>query len=144
MSSSWYAIYDLDEFIDNTRKLVFKFFGDKKDSLISDIDTDIDILLKEFSIDEINELNDILSIDESTTIVKSIVRKQYSKTLKRVRYIIDDKNFMKILEELNSRMVSNILNKLVNKGVLDSAFDDEYNDFVFWLKEDNNDKEQKL
>jgi hypothetical protein len=33
-------------------------------------------------------------------------------------------------------MVSNILNSLVNKGVLDSAYDDEQNDFIFWVKEE--------
>jgi hypothetical protein len=41
-------------------------------------------------------------------------------------------------------MVSNILNTLVNKGVLDSAFDTDQNDFIFWVKEDeNNKKDQK-
>lgn len=38
-------------------------------------------------------------------------------------------------------MVSNILNTLVNKGVLDSGYDSEKNDFIFWVKEDANNQE---
>jgi hypothetical protein len=38
-------------------------------------------------------------------------------------------------------MVSNILAKLVGDGLLDSAFDSERNDFIFWIKED--DQKQK-
>jgi hypothetical protein len=39
-------------------------------------------------------------------------------------------------------MISNILSKLVSEGLLDSAFDTEKNDFIFWVKE-NNGKEEK-
>jgi hypothetical protein len=32
-------------------------------------------------------------------------------------------------------MVSNILTKLVSDGIIESAFDTEKNDFIFWVKE---------
>jgi len=31
---------------------------------------------------------------------------------------------------------------LVNKGILDSGYDSEKNDFIFWVKEDADNKEQ--
>ena len=34
-------------------------------------------------------------------------------------------------------MTANILNNLVSKGYVDTAFDEEENDFVFWVKEDS-------
>jgi hypothetical protein len=37
-------------------------------------------------------------------------------------------------------MISNMLNNLVNKGVLDSGFDDESNDFIFWIKDNPDEK----
>ena len=40
-----------------------------------------------------------------------------------------------MIEDLNSRMVSNTINKLVIDGVFEVAFDDEINDFIFWIKE---------
>jgi hypothetical protein len=42
-------------------------------------------------------------------------------------------------------MISNILNNLVNKGVLESAYDADLNDFVFWIKEEDeqNNKDSK-
>ena len=32
-------------------------------------------------------------------------------------------------------MVSNMISNLVKKGLLESAFDEEKNDFVFWKKD---------
>jgi hypothetical protein len=37
-------------------------------------------------------------------------------------------------------MVSNILAKLVNDGLIDSAFDSEKNDFIFWVVDKDNNK----
>ena len=33
-------------------------------------------------------------------------------------------------------MVSNIVHGLVKRGVLHTAFDDEKNDFIFWVKKE--------
>jgi hypothetical protein len=46
-----------------------------------------------------------------------------------------------MLESFNDRMVSNILNKLVNDGYLESAFDEKSNDFIFWVVDKNENKE---
>jgi hypothetical protein len=43
---------------------------------------------------------------------------------------------MAFIESLNSRLVSNMLHKLSMEGFLESAFDSNLNDFVFWVKED--------
>lgn len=43
-----------------------------------------------------------------------------------------------MIETFNSRMVSNMLNNLVNKGVLETAYDSESDDFIFWTKNDTN------
>lgn len=48
---------------------------------------------------------------------------------------------MLIITALNDRLVSNILNSLVNKGLIETAYDDSRNDFVFWVKD--NDKNNK-
>jgi len=44
--------------------------------------------------------------------------------------------FLSIIESLNDRMVSNLLNSLVNRGLVETAYDAEENDFVFWVKDD--------
>ena len=40
-------------------------------------------------------------------------------------------------------MTSNILNGLVNKGIVETAYDDETNDFVFWIKNENKKEKRK-
>jgi hypothetical protein len=39
-------------------------------------------------------------------------------------------------------MVSNIISGLVQKGLVETAFDEEANDFVFWVKNDQEEKEK--
>ena len=38
------------------------------------------------------------------------------------------------MEQLCERMVSNIIQSLVKKGLVETAFDNEKNDFIFWVK----------
>jgi len=40
-------------------------------------------------------------------------------------------------------MVSNILQGLVQRGIVETAFDDESNDFVFWVKNNEENTEEK-
>ena len=42
---------------------------------------------------------------------------------------------------MNHRMTSNILNNLVNKGLVETGYDGNSNDFIFWIKDEN--KEDK-
>jgi len=36
---------------------------------------------------------------------------------------------------MNGRLVSNMLTSLVSKGLIESAYDEQINDFVFWIKD---------
>ena len=53
---------------------------------------------------------------------------------------MNDIIFSDIVSKLNERMTSNIVNGLVQKGLIETAFDSEANDFIFWIKEDENQK----
>lgn len=142
-NNSWFIIDDFDSFVDSSRSLVFKFFGENDESLTKELGLSSVSLSKE----ELKELNQTLTFDESAAIIKNKAKKQINKKTKEIKYCINDKLLMEIIEDLNSRLVSNILSSLVSKGILDSAFDSDQNDFVFWIKEpldkeenENNDK----
>lgn len=137
-NNQWFAINNLEEFIDHARRLVFKFFGEvNKDS-----EDELTTILSSLNSSEEEELDNTLSFAECESIAKQLIKKKVNKKTKKISYFINDKILMEMLESFNSRMISNILNKLVNQGLLESAFDDKYNDFVFWVKEKENEKDQ--
>lgn len=136
----WFLIKDLNDFVDHFRSLVFKFFGTTNE--ISNTDS-LTSILSEMSKEEIEEMNETLSHTEAEIIIKNYAKKQVNKKTKETRYCINDKIFQSIIEDLNTRMISNILNTLVNKGVLDSAFDTDQNDFIFWIKDEDDNKNPK-
>jgi hypothetical protein len=125
-----YIIKDLEKFIESVRTLVFNNFGKGED------ETSLEVMISNLKPKEKEELDEILSQEESISIVKSLLYYR-SKNL----YTLDDKSLARIIESLNDRMVSNILNSLVNRGLVETAFDTESNDFVFWVKENENNKE---
>lgn len=131
-NEQWFYISDLDDFVDHVRSLVFKLFGEvadeKDDSLVNS--------LSSLSREEIKEMNDTLSHAESLAIVQSYAKKEINKKTKAIRHCLNDSILKQIIEDLNSRMISNILHTLVNKNILDSAYDAEQNDFIFWIKEE--------
>lgn len=133
MKSDWFVINNLKEFIDSSRALVFNNFGkeDSEESSTEDVNSLLNIDAKDKP-----ELDNVLNYEECLTIAKQMLKKQKHKTTKEIRYILNDKCFYKIIMALNDRMVSNILNNLVNIGLVESAFDDKQNDFVFWVKKD--------
>jgi hypothetical protein len=131
MNEEWYIIKDIIEFVDKTRTLIFNNFG-------SDKSTDIDILLDEIKPEDQEEFDTVLSHDESLVIVKSLAKKQTNKKNQKIRYLISDSLYYEIIQSLNDRMISNILNSLVNKGMIETAFDNKSNDFVFWIKDSKN------
>jgi hypothetical protein len=140
MNNEWYVINDMPAFIDHARALVFNSFGS---SLGGDKDfpefDDITLVKPE----DQKELDQILSIEESLIIADPMFKKQTNKKTKKIRYMVNDTVFMQILESLNDRMISNMLNNLVNKGVLETGFDNESNDFVFWIKDNDKNKIEK-
>lgn len=129
-----FIIDDLEKFIESTRVFVFQNFGSDTQKDIIDVTCDINSLESE----EIDELNSILSQKECLIMAKDFLKVQYNKKKKQKRYISSTKNYMKMIEIFNSRMVSNMLNNLVNKGVLETAYDSESDDFIFWTKNDTN------
>jgi hypothetical protein len=129
----WFYINDLEGFVDNSRQLVFKFFGQSNeiadDSLTASLASLGDL--------DQEELYKTISNEEATVIIKNRAKIQINRKSKQKRYCINDEILQLIIEDLNSRMVSNILTKLVADGVIESAFDTEKNDFIFWVKEED-------
>lgn len=127
----WFVIKNFDDFVNNARALVFKYFGDENNN-----STDpLSLSIRDMTTEERKELDETLTHEECSLIIKSRAKKQQTKT-KKINYCLNDKILLQILEDLNSRLISNILSSLVNKGVLDSAFDSDKNDFIFWVKDD--------
>jgi hypothetical protein len=131
-NDQWFFISDFDNFVDHSRSLVFKFFGEVNNIA----DDSMTASLAKLSHEEIKEMDETLTHEESAIIIKNYAKQQINRKTKQIRYCLTDQLLQSIIEDLNSRMVSNILNSLVNKGILDSAYDDEQNDFIFWVKEE--------
>lgn len=133
----WFIINDLDEFTDKARAIVYNNFG------AWDNKTDLDVLIDNVKSENQEEFNKVLSHQESLVIIKENVKKEKNKKTKKIRYILSEKIFTDIIYMLNDRMVSNIVSGLVQKGLIETAFDDESNDFVFWVKDTNENTEEK-
>jgi len=138
-NDQWFFINDFDDFVDHSRSLVFKFFGAVNEVADDSMTSSISQMSKK----ELTEMDKTLTHDESAIIIKNHARKQINKKTKEVRYCLTDKLLQSIIEDLNNRMISNILNSLVNKGVLDSAYDSDQNDFIFWVKDDDETQNKK-
>jgi Mg/Co/Ni transporter MgtE len=132
MGKQNYIIDDLEEFTKSARKLVFNGF----DKSIGDDPDEFTKLITEISQEDINEMDQILTQQESLVIVKSLAKEQKHKITNESRYLIDEKIFSQIIEEMNGRLVSNMLSSLASKGMIESAYDEQINDFVFWIKDD--------
>lgn len=130
---SKYEIKDLEEFTESARRVVYSGFGKSVEQTKDDF-TD---MLEELSGEEEQEMNQVLTQQESILIVQSLIKTQTHKKTKQVRYVINEKIFGDILEALNARLVSNILSSLIKRGLIESAYDDKLNDFVFWTKDEN-------
>lgn len=137
MENKWYIISDVEEFTDKARAIVFNNFGVWQDI------TELDKLIDEVKDEDRKELDRLLSHQESLLILKETLKRQKNKRTQSVRYCLNDGLFMDLLDKLNDRMVSNILSGLVEKGLVESAFDEESNDFVFWIKKDEENIEKK-
>jgi len=129
--NEWYDIIDLSKFIEATRVLVFDTFGKQ----VNEDNNNISINISDLTPADAEELDSILSQTECL-----IMAKDYIKKTKR-GCKISNKQYMAMIECFNGRMVSNMIHNLVNKGLLETAYDDKLNDFVFWVKEDDNTKE---
>ena len=134
LESGWFIVPNLSDFTDKARAIVYNNFGTWQ----KEINTEI--IFEEITENEKEEFDKILSHQESLTIVKEKIKKEKNKKTKKYRYLLNDKIFADIVHQLNERMTSNIVNGLVQKGLIETAFDSESNDFIFWIKEDENQK----
>ena len=124
----WFAVKDVDGLVTSARTLVYNNFGDWKSKYEQDI---VDsMILKPDNEDEFDQL---LTQEESMVIVQSLLKRQRHKTTKEVRYLISYSLFYDILQQLNDRLVSNTISSLVQKGLVETAYDSEIDDFVFWV-----------
>ena len=96
--------------------------------------------IEQLSKDDADELNKVLSYDECFSIAKSHIKKQKHKHKKQKRYILSSNNYYNLVSDLNTRLVSNLMTQLVSKGLVETAFDTQANDFVFWVKDEKKPK----
>jgi ABC-type Fe3+-citrate transport system substrate-binding protein len=122
----WFIVPNLSDFTNKTRAIVYNNFGTWQKKI------DTDIIIEEITENEKEEFDKILSHQESLVIIKENIKKEKNKKTKKYRYLLNDKIFADIVHQLNERMTSNIVNRLVQKGLIETAFDDESNDFIFW------------
>ena len=134
----WYVISDLSDFTDKARSIVYNNYGSW------DNESDVEDLMDDVAETEREDFDKMLSHQECLVIVKENIKRERNKKNRKVRYILNDEIFVEIITKLNDRLTSNIMSSLVQKGLVESAFDDEENDFVFWVKnnEDKNEAEK--
>jgi len=136
-----YIIEDLPKFIDASRTLVYNIFGDEKSNKAIMEDYNLDFDINSLIDEQRQELDKCLSHQETELIVKEyITQKSMEETS---LYYINESQYFVFLESLNKRLVSNLIQTLVEKGALESAFDEEINDFVFWAKTDYDEDKKK-
>lgn len=126
---TWLEIYNVSQFADYLRKVVYLNFRDSTE----DDDTDISKCFNQLTDEEKKELNNCLTLNESEVIVKENSRRMKHKKTKQTVYLMNNNILNKLLENLNQRLVSNIISSLVSKGLLESAYDEKEDDFVFWI-----------
>jgi hypothetical protein len=127
---SWYNITDLSEFIEASRVLIYNNFGKEGETV--DVSK---VSISKLTPEEQTEIQQVLNQIEAVAIAKEFLVENDSH--EQDKYRISDKNYLKFLDSLNDRLVSNMLNKMVGQGLLESAYDDKTNDFIFWMKDDN-------
>lgn len=131
-NNDWYIVEDIDALVLSTRKLVFHNFG--KSSI-----EDVSSMYKEIDPSEQEEFDNILGQQECILIAKNQMKQRLDKKTKTMQYILNDKAYSKILEDIHDRMISNILHNLVKRGLIETAFDEQKDDFVFWVRGDDQD-----
>lgn len=135
MADSWLQVIDVDSLVDFTRKLIFHNFDDKNNSLDGE-----EFIEKITSIknEDRSEMDTILPFNETKLILQEFLIKRRNKRTNEIGFFIKESTYQEILNQFHERMISNIVSGLVSKGLLETAFDEEKNDFVFWVNKDKN------
>tara|TARA_A100001201_G_scaffold138008_1_gene128469 strand:+ start:572 stop:994 length:423 start_codon:yes stop_codon:yes gene_type:complete len=121
----WLEISNSTKLINFSRKLVYYNFDDE--TALMDDETFLD-KIDNIQNDYDPEMDVLLPFDECEIIFSS-----FTFLDNKLLYITDD-DYDTFLMQMNRRMISNIVQGLVKKGVLHTAFDNEKNDFIFWVK----------
>tara|TARA_Y100000389_G_scaffold153985_1_gene154396 strand:+ start:5777 stop:6187 length:411 start_codon:yes stop_codon:yes gene_type:complete len=129
----WLNIVNLDKLINFSRKVVYANLGEEYTDVS---DAGFLELVENMPEDQKQEMNSILSLSEARAIFKPFVRQQRHKKTLSIKTSILESDYDTILRQLSERMISNIVRNLVNRGLVESAFDEEKNDFIFWVKKD--------
>ena len=88
--TEWYYVEDMEKFLDHIRKISYEKF------------TEVNQMIKDDLASKFNEeLDEILSRQESDNIVIPLLKKH------KDSYKISNETVIKIIEKLNSRMISN-------------------------------------
>lgn len=127
----WLEVVNIDKLINFSRKIIYHNFDEGNSNL-----TDSEFLQKVDSsvdTDDQKEMNSLLPFLECKAIFKPFLVRVLSKD--DLYYRIKEDDYDEILIQMNRRMVSNIVKDLVAKGLVESAFDNDKNDFVFWVKD---------
>ena len=138
--SEWLEIDDLDKFTNYLRTMVYVNFNGSVLKYIDEEDTEeepdlsLDCDINDLTDDEREELNNLLALSECLTIVKDTAKRLRHKKTKEKVYLISIDGVGDVIENIQRRFISNMISILVKKGYLDSAFDEDRNDFIFWTK----------
>ncbi len=137
---SWMEVLNLNKLADFSRRVVYSNFDEDNDKYSDEEFLDI---VGEMKLNKENreELEQLLPIKETTLILKSlcVVKNRKKKTV----YLIKEVDYDEFLVQLSQRMISNIVLGLVKKDLVETAWDDEKNDFIFWVKKIDNDENNK-
>lgn len=129
----WFEIIDVEEFVNNTRVLTYNLFeGLYDEPKLFDV-KNISYDFEELTEEEKEELDSILSISECITMSENFMTKRGSE------YTINGDEYINMVECFNRRLISNMVQKLAQRGLLEIAFDDEKNDFIFWVNKNGKD-----
>ena len=124
-------ISNLEDLINFSRNVIYNNLGECEETDAEEFFEKIKTMTQENK----DELDRILPYKECKIIMKEFTIRKRNKNTKKTALFMRESDYNKVLEELNQRMVSNIISNLVSKDILEMAFDEEKNDFVFWVKQ---------
>jgi len=140
MDEGWMEIVNIDKLVDFSRRVIFYNFDEDNDDLD---DEDFMKKIEKIESQDSAEMNKVLPRDEVKAIFLDLIVKRRNKNTKQVAMFIKEEDYEEVLAQLNQRMVSNIVKGLVSRGLVESAFDSEKNDFVFWVRTDYDDRKSE-
>jgi len=140
MDEGWMEIVNIDKLVDFSRRVIFYNFDEANDHLD---DEDFMKKIEKIESKDSTEMDKVLPRDEVKAIFSDLVFKKRNKNTKKVALFIKEEDYEEVLAQLNQRMVSNIVKGLVSRGLVESAFDSEKNDFVFWVRTDYDDRKRE-